>query len=474
MDYENIGFKAGLEIHQQLEGTKLFCNCPTIIRKDTADFKIKRKLRASAGESGKVDQAALHEQTKNKVFEYRGYEETTCLVETDEEPPHPVNQEAVSIALKVAKMLHMNVVDEVQFMRKTVVDGSNTTGFQRTALVGMNGYVEVDGSKIGVESICLEEEAAQVIQRTKTKDTYNLSRLGIPLLEIATAPDIKNPKQCKQVAKHLGMILRSVKGMKRGIGSIRQDVNVSIKEGARTEIKGFQEVKSIPEVVENEVKRQQELIKNGEEVEKSVRKAEEDGTTTYLRPMPGADRMYPETDIDTITPSNKEIIVPETITEKKNRLHEEYDLNEQLSLNIAKFESKHYKVEDYLKTYSSKAFTTTNLAELFLTIIPRVEKETDKDVNPSNIEYILQKLSSGTIPSGKAEDVIKEFAVKGDVDFSKFEAISDEQVREEVKKAIGNDPNAPVGALMGQIMGALKGRAEGSQVMKILQEEKNT
>lgn len=474
MNYEELGFMAGLEIHQQLEGTKLFCNCPTIIRKDKADFKIKRKLRASAGESGKVDQAALHEQTKNKLFEYKGYEATTCLVETDDEPPHPVNQEAVSIALKVAKMLHMNVVDEIQFMRKTVVDGSNTSGFQRTALIGMNGFVEVDGKRIGVESLCLEEEAAQVIKRTQTKDTYNLSRLGIPLLEIATAPDIKNPEQCKRVAKHLGMILRSVKGMKRGIGSIRQDVNVSIKEGARTEIKGFQEVKSIPEVVENEVKRQQELIKKGETVEKSVRKAETNGSTTYLRPMPGADRMYPETDIDTITPSNKDIKVPETIVEKKKRLQETYSLNEQLSLNIAKFESKHYGVEKYLKTYSSDNFSTTNLAELFLTIIPRVEKETKQNIKPSDVKDILQKLSSGEIPSGKAEDVLTEYALKGDIDFTKFEAISDEVVRKEVKKAIENDPNAPIGALMGKIMGALKGRAEGSQVMKILKEEKNS
>jgi len=228
MNYKELGFKCGLEIHQQLEGKKLFCNCPTIIRRDEPDFSFDRRLRASAGESGKIDVAASYEQQKNKLFTYQGYDDTTCLVEMDEEPPRPINQDALKSVLQVAKMLNCEIVDKIQVMRKTVVDGSNVSGFQRTALVGMNGWIDVNGKKIRVATICLEEEACQVVKRTKDHDTYNLSRLGIPLLEIATEPDIQNPEECRDAAAKIGMILRSTGACKRGIGSIRQDVNVSI------------------------------------------------------------------------------------------------------------------------------------------------------------------------------------------------------------------------------------------------------
>jgi len=167
LDYEKIGLKVGIECHQQLEGHKLFCNCPTEIRKDNPDFKIIRRLRASAGEEGKVDQAALHEQKKQKYFVYQGYNDINCEIEIDESPPLPVNQEALKASLMVAKMLNCEIVDEIQVMRKTVIDGSNTSGFQRTMLIGMHGFVDVNGKKIGVDTVCLEEEACQIIERKK-------------------------------------------------------------------------------------------------------------------------------------------------------------------------------------------------------------------------------------------------------------------------------------------------------------------
>ncbi|MBW2991422.1 Glu-tRNA(Gln) amidotransferase GatDE subunit E, partial [Candidatus Woesearchaeota archaeon] len=190
LNYNELGLKCGIEIHQQLEGKKLFCNCATEIRKGDPDFKVVRRLRASAGEEGGVDQAALYEQKKQKYFVYQGYDDITCDVELDEEPPHPVNQDALRAALQVAKMLNCKIVDEIQVMRKTVIDGSNTSGFQRTMVIGMNGFVEVGGKKVSIEGVFLEEEACQIIERTKTKnyDIYNLSRLGIPLIEIATGP----------------------------------------------------------------------------------------------------------------------------------------------------------------------------------------------------------------------------------------------------------------------------------------------
>src|SRR3989344_477864 len=237
LDYDKLGFRCGLEIHQQLDTNKLFCNCPSIVRDENPDILIKRRLRAVAGETGKIDIAAKYELEKNKEFIYEACSTSTCLVELDEEPPHPINQEALDITLQIALLLKAKIVDEVQMMRKTVIDGSNVSGFQRTALVATDGYIETSLGKVRIPIICLEEEAAKKISETKDSVTYRLDRLGIPLVEIGTEADIKNPEHAKETASLLGMILRSTGKVKRGLGTIRQDVNISIREGARTEIK---------------------------------------------------------------------------------------------------------------------------------------------------------------------------------------------------------------------------------------------
>ena len=205
LNYQKLGFKCGIEIHQQLNTNKLFCKCPSEIRKDNPDFTVNRSLRVSAGETGKVDIAAKHESKKAKSFLYQGYYDSTCLVETDDEPPNKFNHDALLTALQVSKLLSAKIVDKIQFMRKVVIDGSNISGFQRTALVARNGHINVHGKKINIPAICLEEESCQVIKKSDNQDTYNLSRLGIPLIEIATSPDIVSSAHCKAVAEHLGI-----------------------------------------------------------------------------------------------------------------------------------------------------------------------------------------------------------------------------------------------------------------------------
>jgi Glu-tRNA(Gln) amidotransferase subunit E-like FAD-binding protein len=321
MDYKKLKFKAGLEIHQQLDSKKLFCNCPSILKDDEPDVTIKRKLRVSAGESGEKDIAAEFETLKDKEFTYEGYRDNCCIVEYDEEPPHSMNEDALDILLQVALLLNCEIVDEIQVMRKIVVDGSNTSGFQRTALVGHNGYLETSKGKVGISSVSLEEDAARKMKETNSSIVYRLDRLGIPLIEIATDADIKDPEHCKEVAEKIGMILRSTGKVKRGLGTIRQDVNVSIKNGNRVEIKGFQDLRSMVKIVDREVKRQQKG-----NVKKEVRKANKDFSTTFLRPMPGAARMYPETDIKPVlitAKKLKEIKKPELIDEKVLRFEKE-------------------------------------------------------------------------------------------------------------------------------------------------------
>ncbi len=269
MDYESLGLKSGIEIHQQLDTKhKLFCGCPTTIRDDKADIVIKRKLRAAAGETGELDVAAAYEQLRGKYFVYNAYNGTVCDVELDEEPIHGLNGEALDVVLQAALLLKAKPVDRIQVMRKTVVDGSNTSGFQRTALVARNGGISLDGLHVTIATLCVEEESAKIVERTAAADTYNLSRLGIPLVEIATGPDMKTPEEVKEAAEYLGMVLRSTGKVKRGLGTIRQDVNVSIKDGARVEIKGVQELRLLPKLVEYEALRQKGLVEVAAELKK--------------------------------------------------------------------------------------------------------------------------------------------------------------------------------------------------------------
>lgn len=267
IDYKTLGLKCGLEIHQQLDSSeKLFCKCPTIIR-DIADsnFEFFRYLRPTASEMGETDRAALEQSKRNRRYCYKAYD-STCLVENDDEPPTETNKEALDIALTIAKLLHMQPVDQVHIMRKIVVDGSNTSGFQRTAFLAKSGYLDTSECKVKVDVLCLEEEACQKIEDKNDTVIYSLDRLGIPLVEIGTAPDIISPAHAKETAQHIGMLLRSTGKVKRGLGTIRQDVNISIAKGARVELKGVQALDIMELLVEREVERQMNLIEIRDEL----------------------------------------------------------------------------------------------------------------------------------------------------------------------------------------------------------------
>ena len=232
IDYSKLKFKCGLEIHQQLDTNKLFCNCPSVLRNDEPDKEFHRKLHAVAGESGEVDVAAKYQAGLKKEFVYQFYNDSNCLIELDEEPPHNLNEEALKTALQISILLNCEIISLTQIMRKMVIDGSNTSGFQRTILIARDGWVETPQGKVGIATICLEEDSARKVLSDDKKTVYRLDRLGIPLIEIATYPDIKTPEQAKEVALHIGDVLRSCK-VKRGIGTIRQDVNVSIRNENR-------------------------------------------------------------------------------------------------------------------------------------------------------------------------------------------------------------------------------------------------
>ncbi len=265
IDYKKLGLRIGLEIHQQLDsGHKLFCRCP-IKKSDEFPCSVTRRLRPAAGELEVIDPAAIHEFLRNKKFIYKFNPDSSCLIELDESPPLQINPIALETALKISKSLGCSIVDELHVMRKTIIDGSSVSGFQRTALLATNGKIDASFGKIDIHTISIEEDSSTALQKGRDYVEYRLDRMGIPLVEIATSAEMHEPIHAKEVAETLGLLLRSYPVV-RGIGSIRQDVNVSIEQGARVELKGFQELELMPKLIENEVQRQISLIEIKEEL----------------------------------------------------------------------------------------------------------------------------------------------------------------------------------------------------------------
>lgn len=250
--------KAGLEVHQQLATGKLFCACPADLT-ETVHGSVLRRLRATGGENHHVDRAAAFQAARELTFRYEPGP-SSCLVELDEEPPHPLSPAALDVALTVALLLHARPLDEIVVMRKIVVDGSNTAGFQRTALVAVDGELEVGGRRYSIPTICLEEDAARKVGESDREVRYRLDRLGIPLVEIATGPEITSGGEAREVAGELGALLRATRRVRRGIGSIREDLNVSTPGGTRVEIKGVQELRLLDRYAGNEEARQRTLL----------------------------------------------------------------------------------------------------------------------------------------------------------------------------------------------------------------------
>lgn len=590
-DFEELGFKAGLEIHQQLSGKKLFCGCPAVIREDEPDFCVERVLRASSGESGETDVAAAHEQRKRKRFVYQGYQDSTCLVELDEEPVSHPDPEAVETAVMAARMLDMHFFDEVHVMRKVVVDGSNTAGFQRTMSVASDGVL----GDVRINRLCLEEDSAKIVERGQQRDVYNLSRLGIPLLEITTKPDITSPEQLQQVAGDIGMVLRSTGRVKRGLGTIRQDVNISVSDGTRVEVKGVQDLQSMPQLAANEALRQQGLadlsqeldavvvsepvvvsdalsgasgwvgdalgsgdavvgvrvdgfsgvlgrelfggfrvgtelagyakawgfggVIHGDEdsakygldswagvrealgasagdgfvllvgderrasealahvikqrleqfcvgVPACVRKANDDASTTYLRPMPGAARMYPETDVRPFSVAGVDVELPELLTDKAARLAEEYDVNEDVAWQLCRQDRS-----ELFERWAGR-LPASLVADVLVVKEKELRRRHDVVLDVEGVaEELFERLAADDISKSAVEDALLMYAERGSVDWSSFETLGEQEIRSVVQDVVAADPNAPFGALMGQAMGRLQGKADGEVVSKVLREE---
>jgi glutamyl-tRNA(Gln) amidotransferase subunit E len=608
MDYKAVGLTAGIEIHQQLDTReKLFCHCPTLLRESREHSgEFYRYLRATESEMGEIDRAAQEEMKRDRRFCYYTYD-TTCLVENDEEPPAPLNEEALETCLVIAKMFSMTAVPQVHVMRKLVIDGSNTSGFQRTALVAMNGALPNGGQ---IETICLEEEAAQRVK----DETFSLDRLGIPLIEITTSPCMHTPEDVQQVAEYIGMVLRSTGCVKRGIGTIRQDVNISIAGGARVEIKGVQELDLIAEVVRREIQRQQNLLVIRDELKKrgasvdttarqdvtslfketksailkkakkiyalvlpgfaglvgreiqpdrrlgsemsdyakkcgvggifhtdelpaygitaeevaslrrhihagdadcviivagasekqaacasnqvilraklaladnpvpeETRKMLESGSTSYMRPLPGAARMYPETDVLPVCISESRwaaIAVPELLTVKADRFVQEYAIDRPYALQLAASE----KLPLFQRAVG-KGIKPKLAAFTLLSTVTELRREGVEIKNISDDDYleVWHAVENGQAAKEAIPDIFRTIAsgIPCKKAIEKLApAVSKEELESIVKKIIKDRAEfvhqkkmTALGPLMGVVMAEVRGSVDGKVVSEILKRE---
>tara|TARA_Y100000310_G_scaffold344245_1_gene455960 strand:+ start:772 stop:2649 length:1878 start_codon:yes stop_codon:yes gene_type:complete len=617
MDYRKLGLKAGLEIHQQLDTDKLFCKCPSMLKEGEPNFKIKRSLRPVAGETGVIDPAALQAYLRGHSYVYHGWSDCNCLVEADEQPPYPINSEAMETVHLVSLLLNCHIFDEAFVMRKTVIDGSNVSGFQRTALVAIDGELDVDGLIVKVPSVSIEEDAARKIGEEEGNIVYNLDRLGIPLIEMATDPCIRTPDEARKVARALGDILRATRKVKRGIGTIRQDLNISIKEGARVELKGVQELNMLPKHVENEVLRQVNLVEirkalrdrcakkfeakpvdvtplfklckanviksaiekkhiilaaklpdfkmllgkelqpgrrlgsemsdyakafgakglfhsdelpaygiTEEEVEtlkkklectdrdafiliaehkdccekcinaaieranmaidgvpEETRKAQMDGTSTYMRPLAGGARMYPETDLPSIPATTKYLNelkkkLPELPWVQIEKIGKKYKLSHELAETI--YRSSFYDL--FIELIKTKADPTL-IATTLTATLKNAQKDTESEVELSedHLRALFSSLVDGKFskeaipkilekwfkkPEAKFESIMKG-AGAGTIKSGALEKVISDIVKKN-QKLIKEKGERAIQPLMGLVMKEVRGKADGKQVMDIL------
>jgi len=613
-DYEDLGLVAGLEIHQQLDtAEKLFCACPTELREPGESVRsFTRYLHPTTSELGETDEAALEESMVDREFTYLAYD-TTCLVEEDDEPPRRMDSEALGVTLQIAQLLDMDPVDHVQVMRKIVIDGSNTSGFQRSALIAREGEITTDDGPVRIEDLMLEEESAQRVEETDAGVTFSLDRPGIPLVEIGTRPDIRSPEGAREAAERIGMLLRSTGAVKRGLGTIRQDVNVSIAEGARVEIKGVQSLDDIDDIVRNEVGRQVALLEIADELDdrdpavadpvdaseifadtdsgviggalaeggvvaavplrgfdglvgreiqpdrrlgtelsdhakrhgaggifhtdelpaygvseaeiealreavdagpedavaivaddpetaeraidavaaraetaiegvpEETRDAREDGTTRYLRPLPGAARMYPETDVPPVEPDLTGVETPELLTEKAERYEREYGLDPGLAEQVAYSERMplfERAVEIGVDPTLAASTVSATVTELGREGVPV------DDLTDDAFEGVFGKLAGGDLPQEAVGDLLAALASEPDlgveeaIEREDLGGVDEAAVREVVVSVVERNADqveaegmGAFSALMGQCMGELRGKAEGELVSDLLREE---
>ena len=361
-------------------------------------------------------------------------------------------------------------------MRKTVIDGSNTSGFQRTVAIAQKGFIETSKGKVGIDWVYLEEDSARKVNSISTdkRVVYKLDRLGIPLVEIVTAPDIKDAEHAKEVALKIGEILRSC-NVRRGIGTIRQDVNISIRGENRVEIKGMQDMDVFLNAVDTEILRQKELSDAGKGTVMEVRNVKKDGTSEFLRPLPGKSRMYPETDLPLLK-IHRAFIDSVKKNLPKLRSEVEEDLRKKgLTEDMIRILFKREKLDDFRELYD--AHGNALLVGKLLFMIPREFasknnkelSEVEEIFNVDVLGIILDKVAKEKLHPADIKLVLERvFNGEGIRDAVKVKKEDNKKVEERVMNIIKEKPGLNANAYMGLVMKEFKGKVSGGEAMEMI------
>jgi glutamyl-tRNA(Gln) amidotransferase subunit E len=615
INYKKFGLKAGLEIHQQLDTQhKLFCKSSTMMAEKEPAALVKRKLHPVASELGEIDIASSYEEMRNRTFVYQYFNKENCLVELDEEPPHEINLEALNVGLQIALMLNCEIPNEIHVMRKIVTDGSNTSAFQRTILIGMNGHLKYKGKQIPITYINLEEDAAPLVSEESGAATYRLNRLGVPLVEIGTGLlENFSAKEIEDIAFQIGMICRSTGKVKRGIGTIRQDVNISIRQGERTELKGVQDLAMLAKIIDGEILRQNSLgeIRNNlrkkgvrrissqpqivnedlyqskskilrslldskktifalklpefagvlkkeispgktfgreladyvvafgvkgiihsdedlarynavedfqklrerlgagendaivvigdnadgkvafmlvkkinhilEKPEKEVRGVQEDGTTKFLRPLPGAARLYPETDVIPLSVLDEWVeklskTLPESWMKKYERFKSKYKLSEDLARQILRSEY----LETFEKIMEKVRIDAAIVANTFTNTLVDLQKRERVDTKRIPVHIypeLFEAVADKRIMKEATPELLKYFAEKpGDnvanaIKEINITVLSASELNKIIEEVLEQQSNLGYDKVVGIIMSKVRGRVDPQVVLAVVKKK---
>ena len=456
--------------------------------------------------------------TKTKIFcgcstAFGGRPNThTCPVCTGMPGSLPVlNKKVLEYAVAVGLATNCTITQYCKFDRKNYFYPDNPQNYQISQLylpIARDGYVEIESGsgkkKVRIHEMHMEEDAGKLVH-DEWDDTslVDYNRSGVPLVEIVSEPDMRSAEEVISYLEKLRMIVQylGASDCKLQEGSMRADVNLSVREvgsdqfGTRTEMKNLNSFKAIAHAIEGERQRQIELIEEGKQVVQETRRWDDNKEHSYaMRSKEDAQdyRYFPEPDLVPIVISDEWIEKiksqqPELRTEKLERYKEQFDIP-QYDAEIITGSKKMADLFEATTAICEKPKKVANwlIGETFRLMKDNGMEPEDLTFSPENLAKLIDLAEAGTINSSVAKDVFKQIFHE-DIDPEKYveehglKMVNDEgALRETAAKVIADNPQAvadfkggkekAIGALLGQTMRAMKGKANPGMVNQVLRE----
>ncbi len=417
-----------------------------------------------------------------------------------------LNKKAVEYAVKAGLATNCKIRNISKMDRKNYVYPDLPKAYQISQFdkpLCEQGYITLSsGKNINITRIHIEEDAGKLIH--ERGDTYiDYNRGGVPLIEIVSEPDIRSIDEAVEYVEKLRLIMKyiGVSDVKMQEGSLRCDVNISVRKkgeeklGTRTEIKNMNSLNFIAKAMEYEFNRQVDLLESGEEIKQETRRYNSDlNTTESMRGKEDADdyRYFREPDLVTIEISDDEIKkykeeIPELPLEKFNRFVNEYKLSE----SDAELLVKYKKIAEYFEKASENIENKNSVANYILgNIFRRLSTDTEKEessisIPPEYLNELVMLTEKKKINSSMARNALEQMLDTGKpinefITEKDMEGIDEEALRNLCEKAIESNEKAAaqylggkekaLGAIIGYIMKETKGKADAALATEMVKE----